>query len=178
MVKKQKQKIVKITEIAPRIKEINSKSGSVKENKKESRLEVEVEDMPISSESFSSVSNVSPAPNLVLKSDEPEQIIERPLPAPVQQRPEPEFSQTRTYTTRPQFEDFERANRRYVSPEESVRRIDPTITSSSVAFSSENQSLNFGNRQASAKESMPERDYSESLSQQQDKPKRKYPWEA
>ena len=126
---KSKKSEIKITEIPSKIKEVKE----IKEGE-ESDLEKEIDETDFSgTESF----NFAPSGRFqapILSSEETAQgVNELPVTAE-QRRSDPEFSQTRVYSSSPQADTAEQ-RARYVSPEEAMRRVNPSLSQSHVNFS-------------------------------------------
>ncbi len=170
MVKKKKE--VKIKEIPSKIKEI-------KEVNNESALEEEIESSEARmTENISSSGGEFTSGILSPEKNAP-QSQERPAAA-AQQKDEPEFSQSRIYRTGRQGnlrEDERRA--RYVTSEQAMRRINPSISQKNINFNPQSRNEDFANpelQKLRGEES--EKKYHEIFEQTEDKPKRRYPWEA
>lgn len=170
---KEEKKII-VREIAPKIKEI--KSGE-----KESELEEEVKESP---EGFNEVqvSAEDEFSSIILRSGEE---IPRVTAAPIQPttppRTEPEFSQTRAYAPRQEnIGTVEDRRARYITPQQAVMRIDPSINPVVPTFN-EGAHHNFvANELRKLRGGSPteERRYAEPLEPEEKKPRRRYPWEA
>lgn len=165
---KKKKSEMKITEIPSKIKEVKE----IKEGE-ESELEKEVDEFD-----SSDIENISFAPSgrfqaPVLSSDgNVQQIQEQPV-ATEQRRDEPEFSQTRMYSSQPVVTQ-ERA--RYVSPEDAMRRVNPSLAQSAVSFNPTRRSEEFspGELAHLRNESTEKQDL---IADRPDTSKRKYTWE-
>ena len=158
----------------PKITEIQSKVKEIKEikNDDESELEKEVEELD-----SSSVESISFAPSgrfqapIIRSEESSSQIQEQPIN--IERRDQPEFSQTRMYSSQPAASQS-RAS--YVSPEEAMRKVNPSLSQSQVNFSPTRRSEEFNpgelahlrNENITSQDLLPDRP---------DTNKRKYTWE-
>lgn len=161
---------IKITEIKSKIKE-------VKEIKKESELEQEVE--AAEKEIVEEISSDSFVPAILSSGEDLQQ---QPAERHVAElrREEPEFSQSRIYSAAQQnilTEDERRA--RYVTPEQAMRRINPSIAQTSINFNPQSRHEDFASAELQRmRGETQERHYAEALDvSQPEKPRRRYPWE-
>ncbi|MEK6850620.1 MAG: hypothetical protein AABX85_03525 [Nanoarchaeota archaeon] len=165
---KKKKSEMKVTEIPSKIKEVKE----VKEVD-ESELEKEVDELD-----FSDTENVGFAPSgrfqapILSSGENAQQVEDQPVTAE-QRRDEPEFSQTRMYSSQP-VATQERA--RYVSPEDAMRRVNPSLTQTNVNFNPMRRSEEFspGELAQLRNENIEKQDL---IQDRPDVNKRKYTWE-
>ena len=161
-----------------KVREIESKVKEVKETKKESLLEEEVESSKNEwREDF--VSSGSELTAGVLRSSESSQETgERPI-TPTQSREEPAFSQTQAYSVRQNNITEEERASRYVTPEQAARRVNPSLAQTNINFNPQSRNEDFANPELQRlRGESQDRKYEEIFEQKENKPRRRYPWEA